>query len=102
MPGSVTKLKVLTAMNRNYLQIIRVEICKTLYLLRYGTSEHPRVLSFVATPFNHTQSVSVRYLELFAHSCVHGMLTSGYSLPYHHVVLMRVTLMYVFQSCVGG
>ena len=62
MPGSVTKLKVLTAMNRNYLQNRRVEFCKTLYLLRYGTSEHPRALSFEATPFNHAQSVSVRYL----------------------------------------
>ena len=39
---------------------------------------------------------------IFAHSCVHGMLTSRYSLPYHHVMLMRVTLMYVFQSCIGG
>ena len=62
MPGSVTKLKVLTAMNRNYLQNRRVEFCKTLYLLRYGTSEHPRAFSFEATPFNHAQSVGVRYL----------------------------------------
>ena len=29
-------------------------------------------------------------------------VTSRYSLPYHHVVLMRGTLMYVFQSCIGG
>ena len=69
MPGSVTKLKVLTAMN--YLENRRVEFCKTLYLLRYGTSEHPRApsraLSFEATPFNHAQSVSVRYLELLFH-----------------------------------
>ena len=57
MPGSVTKLKVLTAMNRSYLQNRRVEFCKTLYLLRYGTYEHPRALSFEATPFNHAQSV---------------------------------------------
>ena len=68
MPGSVTKLKVLTAMNRNYLENRRVEFCKTLYLLRYGTSEHPRALSFEATPFNHAQSVSVRYLELIFHA----------------------------------
>ena len=67
MPGSVTKLKVLSAMNRNYLENRRVEFCKTLYLLRYGTSEHPRALSFEATPFNHAQSVSVRYLELIFH-----------------------------------
>ena len=40
----------------------RVEFCKTLYLLRYGTSEHPRAFSFEATPFKHAQSVSVRYL----------------------------------------
>ena len=33
----------------------------------YGTSEHPRALSFEATPFNHAQSVSVRYLELIFH-----------------------------------
>ena len=45
----------------------RVEFCKTLYLLRYGTFEHPRALSFEATPFNHAQSVSVRYLELLFH-----------------------------------
>ena len=40
--------------------------------------------------------------SMIAHSCVHGMLTSRNSLPNHHVVLMRVTLMYVFQSCIGG
>ena len=65
--GSVTKLKTLTSMNRNYLENGRVEFCKTLYLLRYGTFEHPRALSFEATPFNHAQSVSVRYLELLFH-----------------------------------
>ena len=45
------------SMNRSYLQNRRVEFCKTLYLLRYGTSEHPQALSFKATPFNHGQSV---------------------------------------------
>ena len=49
----------------------------------------------------HIHDVVTRYI-IIAHSCVHGMLTSRYSLPYHHVVLMRVTLMYVFQSCSGG
>ena len=48
----------------------------------------------------HIHDVVTRYN--IAHSCVHGMSTSRYSLPYHNVVLMRVTLMYVFQSCIGG